>query len=105
MYREDFAIYARPVGASALLTEAAQILERDGWCKFYLKAPDGSHCAVGAIHQAIIEHPELRPFKWSAKWRLRFLVGHFFIFNWNDKSSREIVLAAFRVAANEGVPA
>lgn len=40
------------VQAAAVLREAADIIERDGWCREHLFGPGGTCCAVGAISRA-----------------------------------------------------
>ena len=46
-----------PLTAPGVLLKAADILERDGWCKYSLNDRQGRHCVAGAIIVAMAGSP------------------------------------------------
>ena len=46
-----------PLTAPEVLLKAADILERDGWCKYSLNDRQGRHCVAGAIIVAMAGSP------------------------------------------------
>lgn len=82
-----------------VLRGAADLLERDGWCRYAGRDRDGRHCAVGALAEATgMDAPvgalkalsrHLRKFSWEVP-------------AWNDdQPGPEPVIAALRAAADE----
>lgn len=45
---------------SEVLENAADILERDGWCQGNLVRPNGSRCSIGAIRKALRDEMALK---------------------------------------------
>lgn len=81
------------VTAAELLDKAAEVLERDGWCRHSFHALDGSHCTVGGFATAIAEltgssnryyeDPTYR----AARDTLQDLVGPGPLVVWNDEKA------------------
>ena len=43
------------MNAADVLDKAADVIERDGWCRHEYHDPEGRHCTVGAIEAAVIQ--------------------------------------------------
>jgi hypothetical protein len=91
-----------PLTASEVLLKAADILERDGWCKYSLHDGQGRHCVAGAILLAVAGSPGGDALRNEA----RQLLGQHLSFwptieSWNDLPwrTRNQVLAKLRAAA------
>lgn len=88
---------------SAVLLEAAAILERDGWCQDWFGTQKGPNCALGAIARAA----GVRPYEWASNpLALTALARVTKAFGldarkWNDKPGRTAseVIAKLREAA------
>lgn len=101
MYREDFNLPTRTTTAPAtrLLLDAAALLERTGWCKFWREKKTGEHCVLGALDAAIKAKPELKPALGEARRRFRSYLGIWCISMWNDNSTEWRAIQALRNAA------
>ncbi len=85
-----------------MLLDAADLLERDGWCQQAYQDGDGHHCALGAL-DAVVGMAELKTIDWvafsKANERLFGAVGQ--ITHWNDARGRtaEEVISTLRKIA------
>ena len=88
-----------------ILLEAANYIERHGWCQFRLATKEGEVCARGAIRRVLdISTDEVQVLtreEAKAIWRLFEYLGQRSVSNWNDYPGRtkEQVVAALRGAA------
>jgi hypothetical protein len=77
------------------LLAAADLIERDGWCRKRMKRGK-AHCALGALHALPGYDGEF----WDACALLERFVGHDEIGRWNDaQPNGATVVAAMREAA------
>ena len=92
-----------PLTASEVLLKAADILERDGWCKDSLHDGQGRHCVAGAILIAVSGSPGRAELRDEARHLLRQHLPFWAptIETWNDMPwrTRDQVLAKLRAAA------
>lgn len=80
------------------LNAAADLLERDGWCKSEWQAPDGSRCVLGALSHATQGDSRYSRFV-AACLRLDQTVGSPSL--WNDQflqTRRRVVRTLRRIA-------
>lgn len=90
--------------AKDTLLRAAELLERDGWCRGNSIDRQGRRCAMGAINSA--SHEPGSGTAWDrfdqAADRLQTYLGRTHVPDWNDHPERtaEQVIAALREAAN-----
>lgn len=91
------------MNASDILTEAADLLERNGWCRERLHAPTGEYCLVGALLTARGLASGLAYSEASERVAQVICpneIGFPDLISWNDKQeSAEPVIAALRAAA------
>jgi len=92
-----------PLTAPEVLLKAADILERDGWCKHSLNDLQGRHCVAGAIIVATVGSPGGHRLRKEARQLLhrRLPFWEPTIESWNDLPwrTRNQVLAKLRAAA------
>jgi hypothetical protein len=92
-----------PLTASEVLLKAADILERDGWCKYSLHDGKGRHCVAGAILLAVAGSPGGDALRNEARQLLRQHLSFWpNIESWNDLPwrTRNQVLAKLRATAH-----
>lgn len=92
-----------------ILLDAAEILEKNGWCRGHYVAPDGRHCAVGALNIAagvLVGYSppvklDVNGSRRMAMEKLMHQVKCNCVENWNDgyAKSGKAVITAFRAAA------
>jgi hypothetical protein len=69
-----------------VLLDAADLLERDGWCQHHFRNEKGHRCVIEAIGAATDHKPLLRD---KARYQLaQALPGSLSIIEWNDAHSR-----------------
>ena len=92
-----------PLTAPEVLLKAADILERDGWCKYSLNDRQGRHCVAGAIIVAMAGSPGGHALRKEARQLLRQHLPFWApsIEGWNDLPwrTRNQVVAKLRAAA------
>ncbi len=87
-----------------MLLDAADLLERDGWCQGAYQDDDGHHCALGALDAVFGSKTSFKAIDWSAyarvNERLQDAVG-LQIVHWNDAKGRtaEEVISTLRKIA------
>lgn len=81
-----------------ILNDAADILERDGWCQGEFHSAEGAHCALGAISEAYMSFDYRRELYGATKSLLAERIGTPWIATWNDHGDRtkEQVVKAMR---------
>jgi hypothetical protein len=89
-----------PLTAPEVLLKAADVLERDGWCKYSLNDRQGRHCVAGAIIIAVAGSPGGDELRKEARLQ-QHLTFWPTIESWNDLPwrTRNQVLAKLRAAA------
>ena len=82
-----------------VLDDAADYIEKHGWCQGRHVAPDGRVCAVEALNRVSCDGPLQR----NAQIALIDVTGASWIAAWNDREGRTQaeVLGAFRLAAKQ----
>lgn len=92
-----------PLTAPEVLLKAADILERDGWCKYSLNDAQGRHCVAGAILIAVAGSPGSHALPKEARRLLQQQLPFWTptIESWNDLPwrTRSQVIAKLRAAA------
>ena len=85
--------------AGKLLLDAADYMDRHGWCTKFFELEDGSVCLVGAIRA--VTHPRAAVERDRVLMRLKRHLGTSAIVDWNDAvcQSKEQAVEALRAAA------
>jgi hypothetical protein len=66
-----------------ILTDAADLIDADGWCQGEVRSPDGCYCLTGALHAANAPHKDWAIYD-SARAAIQAETGKTWISGWND---------------------
>jgi hypothetical protein len=86
-----------------ILTDAADLIDSDGWCQGEVRSADGCYCLTGALHTANAPHKDWAIYD-SARAAIQAETGKTWIANWNDADGRtqvEVTTMLRTVAAKQ----